>query len=295
MDRLRIWFVVVLGWFFLFYNVERFSEPINIASFMYVLVPALAILIILIPQVKKISWPLIFLSSVVIYFVLKLTLDDQIVGRELPITITEICALAITLGLSYQVGEHLEAFRRAVMDLMINDLKALSQPFEVGQAAMYREVRQARIHQRPLAVLAIAATDETVKLSINRFIEEVQHKTIKHYLSARMANFLLEEMRDYDLIAQRNNHFISLLPGVDRAEVIKVVQKLENTAREKLGLTLKIGVSTFPEEITFEKLVEQAEQELQGPSKRNKQTEDGHANVEAVIESEGSKVETAII
>lgn len=259
MKELRFWFIGILGWFFLLYNMERLSEPINVASFIYILTMVFAILIILFPWFQRIPLLWLLMIPLPLYFALKIWLGYPIGGRNLPITITELCALALTTILAQQVGQRLEEFLEAVTDLMVNHLKNRACPFEEGQGEMYREVRWARKQQRPLALLTISVAAETPDLSINRFIEEVQRETIKKYLIARLANFLSEEMRERDLIAQRGDYFIALLPEVGCDHIAEFAKKLENAAKEKLGLTLKVGTSTFPEEVTFEKLVDRAE------------------------------------
>jgi len=262
MKALRFWFVTILGWFFLLYNVERLIAPINIASFVYIFTIAVAMLIILFPQLQKISLPWLFITPLLLFFGLKIWSGYPVGGRNLPITVTEICAVIITIVLARQVGRSLIEFEEAIIQVMTSNIKSLSRPFDVGQGAMYREVRRARTNQHPLAVLAISAPEVLPKLAIDRFIEEVQRDNIRRYVNARIAEFLSKEMKDYDIIAQRDNHFITLLSGVSHQDVREVVQKLENAAKENLGLTLKIGVATFPEEVTFEELVVSAEGDM---------------------------------
>ena len=74
------------------------------------------------------------------------------------------------------------------------------------------------------------------------------------------------------IVTQRNDHFVILLPETPRDEVEKIVKKLGLVSEEKLGVKLKIGLSTFPdEEITFETLLQRAEAEMLNvtPSKDN--------------------------
>lgn len=276
MRALRFWFVAILGWFFLFYNIERFSEPINIASFMYVFSAILAVLVIFLSEFQFVSMTWLLASMISLFFILKVWFGYELGGRNLPLTVTEICAIGITTVLAMQVGRGLAEFREAVFQVVTSHLKNSSQPFDIDQGAMYREVRRARMHQHPVAVLAIAASDDVAELPGDRFIEEMQRNSIKKYINARIADLLSEEMNAYDLIAQRNGHFVTMLPGVDRHDAYGVAQKLENLAKEKLGLNLSIGIATFPEEVTFEKLVTCAEHEMKNGSIAviNKQSEE---------------------
>lgn len=286
MKALRFWVVVLLSWFFLFYNVERLSSPINIASFVYVMTAVLGILIILFPWLLRISLSWLLLTPMLFFFGLKYWLGYQIAGENLPITVTEICALALTILLSRQIGLHIDEIRETISNVMIGHLKHLSQPFDVGQRDIYREVRRAREHEQPLALLRVSIADETVELSVDRFIKEMQHEIVKKYISARLAQFLLKELKDYDIVTQRDDYFITLLPGVSRENVAKIVKRLESKAKEKLGLTLKIGAATFPEEVTFEKLVESAEANMVAAPADNHQLEEVSASAESVLSQE---------
>ena len=50
MLRLRLWLAIYTFWLLLFYNIERFDETINIASFIYLLIPFSVVLILLFPR-----------------------------------------------------------------------------------------------------------------------------------------------------------------------------------------------------------------------------------------------------
>ena len=88
-------------------------------------------------------------------------------------------------------------------------------------------------------------------------------ETLEKYVSARLAEFLVGELGDLAIITKRNGHFVTLLPETNRANLSDVLRKLQLSAKEKLGLQLKIGVSTFPDEaVTFERMLEDAESEM---------------------------------
>jgi hypothetical protein len=286
MKALRFWVVALLGWFFLFYNVERLSSPINIASFVYVLTIVLGMLIILFPWLLRISLSWVLLIPMLLFFGLKYWLGYQIAGENLPITVTEICTIALTILLSRQIGLHIEEFRETISDVMIGHLKHLSRPFDIRQSDIYREVRRAREYEQPLALLRVSVADETVELSVDRFIKEMQQEMVKKYVAARLAQFLLKELKDYDIITQRDDHFITLLPGVSHKEVPEIVKGLESKAKEELGLTLKIGAATFPEEVTLEKLVESAEANIGAAPADNHQLKDVSASAESALSQE---------
>lgn len=286
MKAIRFWVVVLLGWLFLLYNIERLSSPINIASFVYVMTIILAALVIFFPRLQRISLPWLLLIPLPFFLGLKYWLGYRIAGGNLPITVTEICTISLTILLARQVVLPLEEIRELISDVMIGHLKRLSQSFDLGQSDMYREVRRARAHHQPLALLMVSIADETAELSVDRFIKEMQQEIVKKYISARLAQLLLRELKDYDIITQRDDHFITLLPGISREDVPEIVKILKSRAKEKLGLTLKIGAATFPEEVTFEKLVESAETHIAVAPADNHQLKDVSASAESALSQE---------
>lgn len=264
MKRLRFWLSGILLWFFVFYNIERLGQPVNIASFVYVYAVVCAVLIILLPWLNKMRpfWP--FLLAFLPYYYIKVRLGYSIVGENLPNTVLEICAIGITILLSRQIGRVFYEFNQAVDELTVGQINKSNYPFEIGQGQIYREVRRARNYQRPAALLAISTTEDSLNLSMNRFIQEAQREMIRKFVTARIANLIVGELKDSDVVVQRDDHFVALLPEASRENVQAIIERLEAAGREKLGLTFKIGVSTFPDEaVTFERLLEIAEEQMQ--------------------------------
>jgi len=263
MKRLRYWFAGTCIWFFFLYNIERLGQPVNIASPVYVFAVACALCVILLRPLHRMPlyWP--FLMALAPYFVLKNQLGYSLSGENLPLTITEVCAIGLTILLTGQVARRLEVLEETVTDLTIRHLKEEVYSFNTGQGRIYREIRRARRYRRPVALLAITVTEESLQLSLDRFIQEAQREIIKKYIAARIAELLVEELQDSDVIAQRNDHFITLLPETQQEDIPETIKRLETAAAEKLGLKIKIGVSTFPDEaVTFEQLLEQAETKM---------------------------------
>jgi hypothetical protein len=263
MKSSRWWLISIFIWFFFLYNVERLGEPINIATFVYIFTLISAVIIVLIPSLQQRPFYLLTLIALPPFFLLKFLLGYQIAGIHLPITVTEICMIGITIFLAIQVGRRLEELQEIVTNLTIEPLVKGSHPFERGQGQIYREIRRARHYHRPASILAISIPDESLESSLEQFIQEAERKIIKEYISARLANFLIKELQDTDIVTKRNDHFITFLPETTRENVSDIVRRLQVEARDQLGIKLRIGTSTFPDEaVTFERMLERAEMEM---------------------------------
>jgi len=81
-----------------------------------------------------------------------------------------------------------------------------------------------------------------------------------------LADVLKNEVHDVDLVANYEGRFILLLPETDQKHVADVVQRIAIQVERELGLQLKIGAATFPdEEVTLTGLVERAEAQMAEP------------------------------
>jgi GGDEF domain-containing protein len=286
MDKLKIWLIGLLLWLFFIYNIERFSEPINLASFVYVFMIICALAIILLPRLQRMPFYLPTLLALPIFFLLKTIFGYEIAGKNLPITITEICSIGITIFLTEQVWRGMDRLNKVVSNLTIGELNKGSYHFEIGQGQIYREIRRARHYKRPAALLSISVSEKSLNLALEKLVQDAQQRIIQDYVAARIAKFLVEELQDTDVVAQRDDHFITLLPETTRDDVSDIVKRLQSSARQKLGLDLKIGKSTFPDQaVTFERLLEQAEEDMANSSIRAvKQMGVAPAETESVLQ-----------
>lgn len=271
MRQLRYLTIALCGWFFVLYNIERLIAPINIDSFVYVLVGAITVLLLLSVQLCQLALPWLFVGILPFYLGLKWLFGLENGDDNLALIITELSALTLSTILARMVSLQIEEWRKVITSLTIGDLHDEHQPFETGQAQIYREIRRARRHQRAAALLAVTAvetsgestTKRLQETPLYRFVEEVRRETLEKYVSARLAELLVAELGDLAIVTKRNNHFVTLLPETDRERLQEITRKLQLAAKEKLGLQLKIGMSTFPDEaVTFESMLENAETEM---------------------------------
>ena len=103
MTKLRIWIAATVAWLLVFFSVERFHEPINFASFVYVLASAAAITVVIVPRRNTSSLRFLLFGTLGLHLVLKVVLGYQILGPSLPITVTEATALLITVLLAQRI------------------------------------------------------------------------------------------------------------------------------------------------------------------------------------------------
>lgn len=263
MKQLRLWCAVFFGWLFVFYNVERLHAPINIGSFVYVLAAVASLPLIFFARLQKVRSLWLIGPLVPLILVLKVWFGYPVFGASLPLTITEVGAVALTIVLARRIGASLEELGQSAVDSLISHLNIRSKPFEHGQSDIYREVRRARTFKRPLALLAVSAKPEAVELELDRFTKEVERETVRSYVQARIAELLTNETKDCDIITQHNGQFTALLPETDRDLAQDLIDRISQASKERLGVELDFGVSTFPDdEVTFVRLLESAQKQM---------------------------------
>jgi len=265
MKRMRFLVAILIIWLFLFYNIERLSRPINITNVAYIFVPLMAVLTIFISRLRKVPLWVLLVVSIPVFLVIKAWVKSRVWGASLPLTVTEMCFIAVTTILAHWVSDGMSEFESAVAHITIGQADALPEPFSTGQAEMYREMRRARHHQRPLALMSIGVEEESIQVALDRMVQEVQQAMMKRYVLSDVARRLCEELENYNIIAQTNDHFLILLPEVTSEQMAGLVGRLRQVISEQVGVTLQIGTASFPEDaVTFESLVEKAVEGMNG-------------------------------
>jgi GGDEF domain-containing protein len=265
MKRMRVLVAMLIIWLFLFYNIERLSRPVDIAGLAYTFVPLMAVLTMLVPGFRKLPLWVLLGVPIPIYLALKAWTPYEVWGAAMPLTVTEICVIVITTLLARWVSSGVDEFESAIARITIGQVDSLPKSFATGQAEMYREVRRARQHQRPLALMAIGVEEKSIQVALDRMVHEAQQAMMKRYVLSDVARTLCDELEDYNIIAQSNDHFLVLLPEVTLEQLSDLSGRLHSVLSDRLGVTLQIGSASFPEDaVTFKSLVEKAVGEMDG-------------------------------
>ena len=272
MAKLQRYLVITVIWFFLLYNIERLIAPINIASFVYLFVAIVTVLVLSISTLQKIPFMRLFGILLIPYFILKVSLHYPVLGLHLPITITETVFISITLALALEISRDMAKLQEEIFTLTLSEPQNNARNFEVEQTQIYREIRRARHYNRPATMLAISPQEKSIEFSLLKFVEEEKKNITRRYVTARIAKILTEGLHDTDVITQRNNHFVILLPETNIDDAMTVIRRIESLVQNELGLVLDIGYSSFPEDgVTFIGLLETAEEKMKGTAVLSKQ------------------------
>lgn len=105
---------------------------------------------------------------------------------------------------------------------------------------LLREINRARRHQRALSLLIV---------DIDNFkeINDRQGHTAGDQALKQVGRALTEAVRSIDWVSRYGgDEFVILLPETPREESFDVAERIRNTVKQKLGLTVSLGLSLFP-------------------------------------------------
>lgn len=265
MTKLRMRTAFLLAWLLVFFNIERFHAPINIASFVYVLAALVSIAVVVFRSETGLRFGVVVGATLITFLLVKWMLGYQMAHAALPLTVTEACALLITASLALLIAQATSEFEDNARQVLHMHFDRDAPDLEASQTRLYREVRRARKFDRPLSVLALSASNSDNPALLEQFIKEVQQRGIRKYIDARLAQVINSCVSDCDIVAYRDDCFFVMCPELAGDKVDMVARRLKHAAQQELGLTLNIGSANFPEEeVTLGGLLEKAEDALHG-------------------------------
>jgi len=239
------------------------GEPFNISLISYIF-PLISIVVVLIPLRLRRGYVFLILTlPVILFIVIKIWAGLPFSGTSLITSLIEICAILLTTLLSIWVRGAIQEFEDAVSKVTNYSWGNRVEPASEGQSILYREVRRARNHQRPLVLLAIAVDEKSIKGSIDRMLKEAQQSIIKRFTINSVSRTLSEKLEDCDIVVQTNNHFLVVLPETKPEDVPGLIDRLRKQVAENVGVDLKIGTASLPQDgLTYEGLLDKANLEM---------------------------------
>ena len=175
----------------------------------------------------------------------------------------ELAAVGGTVLLLISFRNRLGRYERTLADAFAVAGSPRPMSFDEGQPYLYQEVRRARRYDRKLSVLSLAPAPESLDHDNELLVGDLWPALLERHAESRLAGILLGETNGCEIVTQRDNHFVILLPEADRHDAEELVGRLRSLVELRLGLQLQVGVSSFPDEnITFDQLVASAEDEM---------------------------------
>ena len=273
--RMRFLVATLVVWLFLFYNIERLSASTDITGAAYFLVPVAGAFTLLAPRVIHVPLAASLTITTAALLGLKAAWWREW-GSSLPCTLIEVGTVWLTVILAQRVSDGIGEFEDAVQHISVG---AVGHPVDTatdGREEMYRELKRARHHRRPLGLMSIGLNDDSIQVALDKIVREVQQAMMKQYILSGIAGTLGDIFEDYDVVARDNDHFLALLPETNGEQLALIAEQVRRTVAERLGVTLQIGLASFPHDATtFDGLVEKAIRTMKQSGRGTKEEQNG--------------------
>ena len=270
MKQMRWRTILLVLWLTFLFNIERLDytreSPFNLASSVYVLAAATVGLFLLVPMNQRQMY-LATAGVMTTYAAFKaLNLWTFFTGVHKYLTITEIVALLVTIGLSWMVNQALHEFTAAVEAISMPEDRAQLLSYDKVQERIHAEMGRARRHQRPISVAMIEVDPSTYEAALHQAVSDAQAAMIERYVQVRLGVFLSKQVRGTDVIAHRpeGGRFLLLAPETPSDQTNGMLKRLAREVEDQLGIRFRYSIADFPNgALTSEELLRKVAEDLQ--------------------------------
>ena len=270
MKQMRWRTILLVLWLVVLFNIERLDytreSPFNLASSVYALVAATVGLFLLVPMNRRQMY-LATAGVMVTYAAFKvLNLSAFFTGIHKYLTITEIVALLVTVGLSWMVSQALHEFTAAVEAISMPEDRAQLLSYDKVQERIHAEMGRARRHQRPISVAMIEVDPSTYEAALHQAVRDAQAAMIERYVQVRLGVFLSKQVRGTDVVAHRpeGGRFLLLAPETPSDQTNGMLKRLAREVEDQMGIRFRYSIADFPNgALTSEELLRKVAEDLQ--------------------------------
>jgi len=259
MKWIRIRVMILAVWLVFFFVFDRLLSPISISNAAIALIFVSVVTTLGMPRKPVVPlWGIVALPIVAL-FVIKLLTGRLSGDLGSSLAIIEAFMIILTTILARWVNLSLGEFENSMAQNILGQSEKITDTTFSGQGSVYREVRRARNHQRPLALVSIGVEEKSLEPVVEKMVREIQLSMMKQYKLQGLSKMLCEELEDCAVIVRETDRFLAVLPETKPEELPFVLDRLRQKASAQIGVELKIGVATLPNDsFTFEGLVERA-------------------------------------
>ena len=265
MKSLRIRVLLLVLWLVVFFGSQLAFEPIGLHRITCLFVGGAVILLLVVPWWNRFPGWLVGLASGLALVTVKAMLGELLNGTPMVYLITEVSFVAVSTILAQWVGQSIHEFETEVVKISVGNHTNSQDRVHYGREILYREVRRARNHQRPLTLLSIDVDPKSINFELSKIMEEAQSALKKQVVLSSISQILCGRLEDCDIVVQDHNRFLAVLPEITPDDLPILVARLQQQAADQAGVKLQIGTASLPNDgFTLEGLIEKASDNMNG-------------------------------
>jgi GGDEF domain-containing protein len=246
---------LLVVWLLFFYGIEWLTPEVKFALAADLLVPLAALVFLLVPRLQTTNVAAVLGLLLGLLLALKWATDSPIGGRALPMTLSETCFLFVAVLLARWASRDITRLEQAVVSLSVGRHGERRD----RKAEIYREIRRARLHQRPLAILTLRPAPGTATRMPDRIQRQATQALAHHYLLAAVSRAVCGVFDEDQIVAKQDDHYLIVLPETTPEAVPEAVRRLRQAVQEQIGIHLQVGAAALPgDATTLEGLLDQA-------------------------------------
>lgn len=249
MARFRLLLIGLTIWLVILFNLERpdITElgNIDLDSIVYVIAAMVAVTVLALPDLAKRS-EYVLLPTLVLYGAGKFLLGDP--EKPLPIIITEIVVLILTVSVSRAISLATANIEKAIENILLRPEKSTILSEADGEEKINNELFRARRFDRPVGfvVLRVEWVEGMQERISDRFDLEAAFQ--RRYLKVRIAQIAESTIYRSDIIAWNGDNIVICLPETNHAQSVRLARQIYDLLRMRLSLDITIGIAAFPED-----------------------------------------------
>ena len=264
MNGLRFWILVLLAWLIVLIAIEHPAVSIALRLNAYIFVAITVIMTLIMPKLKQPHYAFL-LGGLTISFVAVEVFQSREFGQvgSFYLITTYTCAVILTGLIARRVSGRIADLEGAISQLTFNHIGEPPTSFKDAQGVMYQELQRARRFERPLSVVMLRLDRDSMQAALPRIVRDVQRSLMKEFVLAKVARSLDNNLERFNMIALRDDCFVAILPETNSGDAEKTALRLQEAVEKDLNIQLHSGTASVPgDAITFEALIEQAEQRI---------------------------------
>jgi GGDEF domain-containing protein len=186
--------------------------------------------------------------------------DFQILGIQLIL-------MEISAGLAFDVGRHLSAMNNLFEGLSLTTYPNRTLELQKAETRISAELTRSRRYHHPLSLLIFELDKSRYKHKREK-LDGLEKDLLQRFAIARIGQIISDGARETDLILRdQAGRFVLLCPETNMENSAVFGDRIRKAVVESMDTEVVWSSASFPDEaLTFEELVERAEQRLVQPS-----------------------------